>query len=163
MNENENILPEDFDGVFRFTNWTDEEFVGVWGKKEYRFAPQTTSPMIMAEYSPLEIQYIRKKFAKDLGELEFYKSKEYAAFKRQEKNDDGTPRLNSIHMATSYSDNDLTSFIQKCLEPLPEVRAVVKQAPSVDLEETLSRNEDGELNTNAIDRKTSLRKKALEA
>ncbi len=159
----ETMLPEDFNGVFYFTNPTDEDFIGVWGKKEYRFAAQTTSPMIMPEYSPLEIQNIRKKFAKDLGQIQFFKSAEYNKFYKQEHNDDGSAKLNSIHQAGQYTDNDLASFIQKCLDPLPISKAVVTEAPSVKLEETLSRNEDGELNTEAIDRKASLRDKALKA
>jgi len=63
----ETTLPEDFDGVFRFNNWSNADFVGGWGGKKYIFAAETTSPMVIPEHSPLEIQYIRKKFAKDLA------------------------------------------------------------------------------------------------
>lgn len=159
----ETLLPEDFDGVFRFTNWTDEEFTGVWGKKEYRFPAQTTAPMIMPEFSPVEIQYIRKKFAKDLAEREFFKSQNYEFLHRQERNDDGTAKLNGIHQAGTYTENELAPFIQKCLEPLTIAKAVVTDAPVEKIEDKLSRNEDGELNTEAIDRKASLRDKALKA
>ncbi len=160
--ENSAVLPADFDGVFRFTNWTETEFVGIWGKKEYHFPALTTSPLIMPDYSPLEIQSIRKKFAKDLGEREFYKSNVYATMRSQE----GTPNnrtMSGIHQAATYTDKDLAPFIQKCLEPLPVARALVTDAPEAKIEEKLSRNEEGELNTEAVDRKASLRKKALEA
>lgn len=165
MNENimkhEDILPADFDGVFRFTNWTDEEFVGIWGKKEYHFPPLTTAPMIMPEFSPLEIQNIRKKFAKDLAEREFFKGQQYRVLHRQERNDDSSPRLNSIHQAGTYNLDQLTPFIQKALENLPVSKATVQEAQAENIEAKLSRNEDGELNTQAVDRKTSLKQKAL--
>ena len=146
----ETVLPEDFDGVFRFTNWSDEEFVGVWGKKEYHFPALSTSPIVMPDQTPLEIQNIRKKFAKDLAEREFFKSQQYNSLKRQEKNDDGTPKLNSIHMAGTYSIESLAPFIQKALDPLPIAKAVVQEAQTVNIEDKLSRNDDGELNTQPV-------------
>lgn len=159
----ESVLPEDFDGVFRFTNPTDEDFVGVWGKKEYLFPALSTSPMIIPEHSPIEIQHIRKKFAKDLAEREFFKSSGYESFRKQE----GTPNnrtMSGIHQAATYNvDKDLAPFIQKCLEPLTIKRAVVTEVVSEKVEDKLSRNDDGELNTEAIDRKTSLKEKALKS
>lgn len=159
----EAMLPADFDGVFRFTNPSEEDFAGRWGGKEYIFPAMSTSPMIVPEHSPLEVQHIRKKFAKDLAEREFFKSKSYKMFQKQERNSDGSPRLNSIHQAGTYSLVDLAPYIQQCLEPLPHAQAVVKEAPRVILEDKLSRNEEGNLNTEAIDKRASLRKKALEA
>lgn len=159
----ESVLPAEFDGVFRFTNWSNEEFIGVWGKREYHFPALTTSPMIIPEHSPLEIQHIRKKFAKDLAEREFYKSSGYRTFQTTERNSDGSPRLNSIHQATAYSINELTPFIQKALQPLSVARASITSLDMPNVEDKLSRNEEGELNTEAVDKKTSLRKKALEA
>lgn len=161
--KHETLLPEDFDGVFRFTNWSDEEFVGVWGKKEYHFPALTTSPMIMTEQSPLEIQHIRKKFAKDLAEREFYKSSVYKGFQNTERNSDGSPKLNSIHQATAYSINELTPFIQKALQPLTVAKAKVTELVTPKIEDSLTRNEEGELNSEPVDKKTSLRKKALES
>ncbi len=157
------ILPEDFDGTFRFTNWTDEDFVGKWDSKEYHFPAQSTSPMIIINHTPLEIQQIRKKFAKDLAEREFFKSRSYSKLQSQERNNDGSPRLNSIHQAGTYSVETLTPFIQKCLEPLPIAKVKITDAPKEKLEDKLSRNEEGQLNTEAIDKKLSLKKKALEA
>lgn len=157
------VLPEDFDGTFRFTNWTDEEFVGKWGGREYHFPAQTTSPILIPNQTPLEVQQIRKKFAKDLAEREFFKSAEYHRLFAQERNPDGSPRLNSIQMAGTYSLETLAPYIQKCLEPLPVARAVVTESPKLNLEEVLSRNEKGELNTEVVDQKDSLREKALNA
>lgn len=159
----ENTLPENFTGVFHFTNWSEEEFVGKWGGKQYRFPAESTSPMVIPEHSPLEVQHIRKKFAKDLAEREFYKSQDYGKLLGQERNPDGSPRASGIHVAGTYSIDQLTPFIQKCLEPLPISQAIVTKEEKPPLEESLSRNDDGELNTAAIGLKDSLRKKAESA
>lgn len=157
----ETVLSPDFNGVFTFTNDSDEEFVGTWGKKEYHFAPRSTSPLIMPDQSPLEIQNIRKKFAKDWAEREFYKSDKYNFFMKQERNADGTARLNSIHQSVAYTIDDLKEGIQKCLKPLEIKKAFIEEAPQVDLEKVLSRNEDGELNSRAVNQRTSLKERAL--
>lgn len=159
----ESTLPENFDGTFRFTNWTNHDFVAKWGGKEYHFPANSTSPIVMFDQTPLEIQQIRKKFAKNLAEQEFYLSEGYNKLLKQEKNDDGSPRLNSIHSAGTYSIDQLAPFIQRCLEPLPVSQAIVVEAEKKNIEDVLTKNEEGELNTQALDRKTSLRKKALES
>jgi hypothetical protein len=160
----ETVLPPDFNGVFHFTNWTEEDFVGKWGGKEYHFPAHSTSPLYIPEHSPLEIQHIRKKFAKDLAEREFYKSADYKKrYINQERNNDGTPKLNSIFQAGTYDLSVLTPYIQRCLEPLPVTNAKVQAMVKENIEDKLTRNEDGELVTEAIDRKASLRSKALNA
>lgn len=158
----EPVLPADFDGTFRFTNWTDEEFVGKWGSKEYHFPPNSTSPILMPNQTPLEIQSIRKKFAKDLAEREFFKSQKYGKLINQERNPDGSARLPGIHGAGTYSLDDLVPMIQKCLEPLPSTQAKVVQGESFPLMDKLHKDEEGEPVTQAIDKKISLKKKALE-
>jgi hypothetical protein len=159
----ETMLPVNFDGTFRFTNWSDEDFVGIWGGKEYHYPALSTSPMIIPDHSPLEIQHIRKKFAKDLAEREYFKAENYQKMMNQERTPDGAPRLNSIHQAGTYSISDLTPFIQKCLEDLPITNAKVTLAPKENIEDKLTRNDEGELNTQAIDKNTSLRDKALKS
>ncbi len=156
----EPTLPEDFDGVFRFTNWSNEDFTGTWGGKKYIFIAETTSPMVIPEHSPLEIQHIRKKFAKDLAEREYYKSQNYKNLIKQERNPDGSPRLNGLHSAGTYSLDQLTPYIQKCLEPLPLSKALVQNIDKTPVEDTLSRNNKGKLNTEAIDGNESLSDKA---
>ncbi len=156
-------LPRDFTGVFYFTNPSDEEFIGKWNNKEYHFPPQSTSPMIMPDHSPIEIQHIRKKFAKDLAEREFFKSGRYEQMRRQEGDKiDGmlTPRLGSINQAVAYTLEDLAPYIQTCLKPLEEKRAIITNAPRIPTEQKLSRNDDGELNTVAVDKKMSLASRA---
>ena len=161
----EPLLPADFDGTFRFTNWTNEDFVGVWGKKEYLYPKHSTSPMIIPDQTPVEIQHIRKKFAKDLAEREFFKSEKYESFRLREgeKDDMGMikPRAYGMSHAGQYTIGDLTTYIQKCLEPLPVSKAVVTAMKGDKLEDKLTRDDEGNLNTEAIDRKTSLRDKAL--
>lgn len=163
----ENTLPADFTGVFYFTNPSDEEFIGTWNKKEYHFAPNSTSPMIMPEHSPLEIQHIRKKFAKDLAEREFFKTKQYEGFRRQEgEKIDGflVPRLSGLQQAATYTLDTLTPYIQQCLKPLEQKRAFVSNAPRTRLENVISRDDEtGELNTVAVDKKLSLKDRAYAA
>lgn len=158
----ETVLPADFDGIFRFTNPSDEDFVAVWNKREYLFPAKSTTPMVIPEHSPLEIQHIRKKFAKDLAEREFFRSKGYKVLSGQEGKP-GNRTMNSLHQAATYNLSDLTPFIQQCLIPLKNAEMRSKPVDSVPLEDRLSRNDDGRLNTEAIDQKMSLRQKALES
>jgi hypothetical protein len=162
----EPVLPVDFDGTFRFTNWTDEDFTATWGKKEYRFPAGTTSPILMPDQTTLEIQQIRKKFAKDLAEREYFKSTRYEHERLREgpKDDMGMiqPRGQGMSHAGQYSLDTLTPYIQRCLLPLQVSKAEVKDSPKAPLENILSRNEEGQLNTEVVLPKTSLRKKALD-
>lgn len=156
------VLPDDFDGVFRFTNPTNEAFTAKWNGKAYTFPPMKTSPMIITDATPVEVQSIRKKFAKELAEHEFFKGDEAKRLQAIERNGNG-PALNSIHQANTYSLDNLQKMIQKCLDPLPVERASVEAVDKPDITEQLSKDEEGELRTQAVDRKISLKKKALEA
>lgn len=158
----EPVLPPNFDGVFRFTNPSDEAFLGKWNSREYLFPAQSTTPMIIVDESPLQIQHIRKKFAKDLAEREFYKSKEYKVMAGQEGKP-GNRTFNSIHQAATYTLKDLTPYIQECLKPLKPSQMLSKEVPRVNVEANLTRNDDGQLNSEVVDQKTSLRDKALRA
>ncbi len=144
----ENVLPEDFNGTFEFTNWSDEDFDGVWGGVAYTFPANATSPMIMP-FSPLEIQHIRKKLAKDLAEREYFNSKEYKVLQKQE----GTPgnrNFNSFQSAGQYSETDLVDYIRRALDVLPQSRASSKTLPKVKVEDTLSRDPAGKPMTAAM-------------
>ncbi len=163
----ETTLPEDFDGVFRFTNWSQEDFIGAWGGKKYTFPAETTSPMIIPEHSPLEIQHIRKKFAKDLAEREYFKSPQYEHNRLREgvKDEYGMiqPRGQGMSHAGMYNLDQLTPFIQRCLEPLVLAKASVAKIEKTPIEETLTRNNKGKLNTEAIDPDESLTERARQA
>lgn len=162
--KHEKFLPEDFDGVFKFSNPSDEDFIGIWGQKEYLFPALSTVPMIMHDHSPIEIQHIRKKFAKDLAEREFYKSKKYNMLAGQE-GESGNRRFNSIHQAATYTLKDLEPYIQACLQPLPVAKLTTKESKKIakETEEKIHQKDDGTPSSEAITANTSLRKKALES
>lgn len=163
----ESVLPVEFDGVFRFSNPSNEDFVGVWNSKEYLFPAGTMTPLIMSDHTPLEIQHIRKKFAKDLAEREFFKSRKYEAFRKREGEKDNLgliiPRGQGMSHAGQYTLTDLEPYIQSCLQPLEAGELLTKPVVRQKTEDKLHRKEDGTLVTEAINDKTSLRKKALEA
>ncbi len=119
MNTDINELPADFDGVFRFTNFTDRDFKARWNSIEYTFPAQKSTPMIIPGATPEEVQSIRKKFARELAEREFYDTPKF--IKMNDVPMGGTPAL--------YTDSDLAPFIQRCLEPLPIAQAVMKTLP----------------------------------
>ncbi len=158
----EPVLPPDFTGTFMFSNPSDEDFVGIWGGKEYLFPAQSTVPLLIMEHSPIEIQHIRKKFAKDLAEREFYLSKSYKEKVAQEGKS-GSRNFSGIHQAAAYTMSDLEPYIQNCLKPLPVSKLVSKPAEKINTEDKLHMKDDGSYNTEVIDKNTSLRKKALEA
>lgn len=129
MNEN-NVLPADFDGVFRFTNFTDHDFTAKWDGVEYTFPALKTTPMVISGASPEQVQSIRKKFAKELAIMCFYESDKFK--KMNEHTPGGVPGL--------YTDSDLAPFIQRCLEPLPLAQAVVRMAPKLDVDKQLKKD-----------------------
>ena len=111
-------ITNEFDGVFRFTNATDEDFKVLWNSKEYTFPAGTSSPMIIANESLENIQEIRKKFAYKLAVREFYKGKVY---KDMSKMGGGLP--------PTFDEKILQPWIDQCLVPLPRAQAVVKEVP----------------------------------
>lgn len=160
-NDYSNILPEGFDGDFWFSNPDNEEFIGKWGGKAYHFARQTRSKMVIMGAAPEEVQQIRKKFARDLGEKMFFKSAQSKKMEAIEKNAAGEPVFRSFKQANSYSENELKPFIQACLDPLPHARATITDAPKENIEEKLTKDEDGELITRAVKQRDSLKEKVF--
>lgn len=129
---------DEFDGVFRFSNNSDEPFTVLWNNKEYTFAPHTRSPMIIPGESLENIQNIRKKWAYKWAEKEWYKSEQYLKMKEQGQ---GKPPIRQ--------DKDLEPLIQMCLDPLPIVKAEVKDGKPEDIrlsEHTAAISEDDDLN-----------------
>lgn len=143
--QNDNILPADFDGIFRFTNFTDEDFKAKWNSVEYTFPAQSTSPLIIPGETPEGVQSIRKKFARELAEREFYRSQKGQFMNSKEAG----PR------PALYTDSDLTPFVQKCLEPLPIAPAkmvVVKE----DVDRVFSTESKGKRRTKVLEEGDSL-------
>lgn len=146
-----NVLPVDFDGVFRFTNYTDREFKAKWNSVEYTFKANSTTPMIVPSSTPEEVQHIRKKFAKELAVREFYETDK---FKNQDKikGDQGMPAL--------YTDSDIAPFIQRCLEPLPLAKATIQATPADNIEQKLTKNSKGRNVTRVLEEGESLKAQA---
>ena len=141
----ENILPQDFSGVFYFTNRSDQDFSAKWDKVEYTFPANKTSPMIM-NFTPVEIQNIRKKFAREYAEREFYKTDKFKGMNAHVPG--GTP--------PTYTDSDLAPIIQQCLEPLPIAQATTRVIPNEALEKFNAKDEEGNPITQPIDKGRSL-------
>lgn len=119
---NDNVLPADFDGVFKFTNWTDRDFTAKWNNIAYTYPANAMSPMIISGATPEEVQHIRKKFARELAEREFYRSDRFKTL-------DGAAPAGSGNVPAIYSEEDLAPFVQRCLDPLPVQNATAKQLP----------------------------------
>lgn len=116
---------KDFNGVFMFTNWTDEDFTGFWNNKEYIFTAKTSSPIIIDDESLKNIQEIRKRFAYKLAQREFYGGKEYDKLvKMGNKSAGGMPPI--------FDEKILEPLIEKCLNPLPVVKAVIREGKKRD-------------------------------
>lgn len=115
--------PEDFDGIFRFTNATDEDFVTLWNNKEYTYPAMKTVPMVIANSTLEEIQQIRKYFAKRLAEREFLKSKGFQKIKNGVKSDS---TVGGTLVASCYNEEQLQPWIDDCLKPLEIAHAIVK-------------------------------------
>jgi len=116
QNPSENVLPVDFDGTFKFTNSRDTEFKAYWNSVEYTFPALKTVPMVISNATPLEVQNIRKKFAREWAIEEWYKTPKFIGMNTHVPG--GTPAL--------YTDKDLAPLIQKCLEPLPLGHTTIK-------------------------------------
>lgn len=106
------MLPEGFTGVFHFTNYTDHDFESMWNSVKYTFPANSTVPLIIPEESPLQIQEIRKKFARELATAVFYESDKY-------KLREATAIPGSGAIPAIFTDADLAPYVQRCLEPLP--------------------------------------------
>jgi hypothetical protein len=116
MENDTNVLPENFTGVFYFTNDSDEDFTSKWNGVEYTFPAGKQVPLIIPGETPEGVQSIRKKFAREFGEREFYKTEKG---KYMNSKDAGSkPAL--------YTDADIAPFIQKCLVPLEPGNASVR-------------------------------------
>lgn len=148
MNNQVSTLPEDFDGIFKFTNYSDEDFIAKWNNIAYTFPKMKTVPMVIPNATPEEVQNIRKKFAKEFAIREFTKTPKFVGMNNVQPG--GTPAL--------YTDSDLAPFIQKCLEPLPLDKISAVKLPKTFDENKLSRDEEGNPVTTILDKKASLKR-----
>lgn len=107
------------EGVFYFTNPGKEDWTALWNNKEYTFPAKSTSPMIIANEPPENVQHIRKMFAKRYAQHVFHQS---AKYKKLVKDGGYKP-------ATYVEDDELRAIIQSCLIPLPKGHMAVKELP----------------------------------
>ncbi len=110
-------LPPNHTGALYFTNFTDTEFQAKWNNVVYTFPPLATVPLFIATASPIETFNIRTMFAKQLADREFRKSKKAGELSARNEG------IHSLHAALSYTENELDSYIKRCLEPLPRTEA----------------------------------------
>ncbi len=130
MNQDHNDVPVEFDGVFRFTNPTDEEFTTMWNSVEYSFPAHASVPLVIPSESSDNIQEIRKKFAKRLGEKYFFSSARHNELNELTKKT-GIPPLVDLEKEPVFIE-----FVQKCLEPLPIGKMTSKAVPKSHTETT---------------------------
>ena len=148
----DNKLPVDFDGVFRFTNFSDTDFTVKWGGIAYTFPAQKMTPMIIPSATPEEVQHIRKKFAKELATREFYNTDKFKGMNTSHLDKSGQPTGGT---PATYTDSDLTLFIQRCLEPLPIGRATTVSLPK-DSETKFRKDNKGKNVTKVLEEGESL-------
>ena len=111
--------PNYLNGVFYFSNTSDEDYIHLWHNIEYTFPAKTCSPMIIAGATGEEVQNIRKRFAYDWAVNQFYNSKE---FKKMEKQGGLRPPI--------PNEKVLEPYIQMCLNPLPVKPAKTRPIPA---------------------------------
>ncbi len=146
------VLPNDWDGKFPFTNTSNEDFVFTWNKKSYLFPANRTVDLMKMNFNstPVEVQQIRKFAAKRWAEREFFKSDKAKQLEGIEKDTQGYARLNSFQNARTYTDDDLKDGIQRCLIPLPEAVPLVADADTRNIETELHKTDEGEPVTKVI-------------
>lgn len=125
---------EDFSGVYYFTNPTKVERTYLWNNKEYAFAPESRSPLIILS-EPLEnIQEIRKRFAYRMATERLYEGESTPSGYNYNKAVD-MGNKSASGMPPTFDEKILEPFIEECLKPLPIAKANVKSAKTLDKDE----------------------------
>lgn len=111
---------EEFDGVIKASNPSNEDFVFLWNNKEYTFPARTRCPMIIENESLENIQEIRKKAALKYAQRELAKSKAFKAIEKEA----------SKHITpATYDEKLLQEYVDQFLAPLPIGMATVRAIP----------------------------------
>lgn len=103
-----------FDGVFRFTNASNDDFETQWNSKKYLFPAKSTVPLIIPGETLEGIQEIRKVFARRYAQREFYKTKQFKDLKKL-----------GGDIPPTYDESVLQSWIDQCLEDLPVGKVMI--------------------------------------
>jgi hypothetical protein len=96
------------DGVFYFSNTSKEPFCALWNSVEYTFPPESCSPILIPDCTPIQIQEIRKRWAYKWAEQQWYEGKEYKHLVKIGRD-----------KPAARDDKHLEPLIQMCLTPLP--------------------------------------------
>lgn len=147
------VLPNNWNGSFPFTNDSDDEFIFPWGKKAYLFPARKTVDMMKMNFNatPLEVQQIRKFAAKQWAEREFFRGEAARKMQSLEKDENGFAKMWDYKAARTYSENDLKNEILRCLTPLPEGTALVGEAEIINTESLLHKDMTGKFMTPPIE------------
>lgn len=103
------------DGIFYFSNTSENPFIALWNNVEYTFAPETCSPIMIQDCTPVQIQEIRKRWAYKWAEEQWFGSKEYKHLVKIGRD-----------KPSARDDQHLEPLIQMCLTPLPLKKATEK-------------------------------------
>jgi hypothetical protein len=120
------------EGIFYFTNpglakFKDKfgnessDFTTLWNNKEYTFKSKTTSPLLIPDTTPEQVQSIRKQFAKNYATKWFFTTKRYQELVKK----------GGYIPATYDEDTEYKDVAQACLTALPKSQMVVKDMPKV--------------------------------
>lgn len=118
---------EDFGGVYYFTNPTKVPRTYLWNNKEYTYAPESRSAMIISNESLENIQEIRKRFAYRMAKDRVYEGEVTPSgydYNKAKEMGNGLP--------PTFDEKVLEPFIQECLKPLEIKKANVAKSKHVD-------------------------------
>lgn len=120
------------EGIFYFTNpglakFKDKfgnessDFTVLWNNKEYTFKSKTTSPILIPNTTPEEVQSIRKQFANKYATKWFFTTKRYQELVKK----------GGYIPATYDEDTEFKDVIQACLTPLPKSQMIINDIPKI--------------------------------
>ena len=113
------------------------DFTTLWNNKEYTFKSKTTSPLLIPDTTPEQIQSIRKQFAKNYAIKWFFTTKRYKDL----------VKAGGYIPATYDEDTEYKDVAQACLTALPKSQMVVTDVPKVS---------DSEFKSKAVGRNENL-------
>jgi len=123
----------EFTGVFNFTNPTKQERKYLWNNKEYIFAPESTTPLIIPSETLDNLQEIRKRFAYRMAEERMYEGeKVYARDGKTVVFDYNKAKLAGNGLPPTFDPKILEPMIEECLTPLTVKKSVVKEGQKLD-------------------------------
>ncbi len=118
---------EDFAGVYYFTNPTKVARTYLWNNKEYTYAPESRSPMIISGETLENIQEIRKRFALRMAYERLYEGEVVKDENGKVLFDYNQAKGMGNGLPPTFDESILNVFVQECLKPLAIKKASVKE------------------------------------